>query len=115
MWGRREQEENKRKKHKGSKRKGEKKKGVRKVNFEEETENPEKWEKGIYKYFSGKRKTRKNGGPLLKETGDQVTWDSGKAEVLNEFFGSVFNSKTGLQESQVPDARPEKMYLVEEE
>lgn len=44
-------------------------------------------------------------GPLLKETGDMVTWDSEKAKVRNAFFASVFTSKTGLQESQVSEAR----------
>lgn len=44
-------------------------------------------------------------GPLLKERGDLVTWDSEKAEVQNVFFASVFTSKTGPQEFQVPEAR----------
>ena len=29
-------------------------------------------------------------GPLPKKTGDLVTWDMEKAEVLNDFFASVF-------------------------
>ena len=32
-------------------------------------------------------------GPLWKETGDLVTQDMEKAEVLNRFFASVFTSK----------------------
>lgn len=42
--------------------------------------------------------------PLLKEMGDLVRWDSEKAKVLNAFFATDFTSKTGLQESQVPEA-----------
>lgn len=37
--------------------------------------------------------------------GDLVTRDSEKAKVLNAFFAAAFTSKTGLQESQVPEAR----------
>jgi len=40
-------------------------------------------------------------GPLNK-MGVVVTQDGEKADVLNAFFGSVFTSKTSLQESQVP-------------
>ena len=32
-------------------------------------------------------------GPLQKETEDLVTWDMEKAEVLNDFFASVFTTK----------------------
>lgn len=67
--------------------------------------------------ISDKRKTRENVGPLLKETGDLVTQDSGKAEVLNA-FASVFTSKTSLQESGVTDTnmkgwRKKDVLLVE--
>ncbi|KAK4818694.1 hypothetical protein QYF61_017915 [Mycteria americana] len=46
--------------------------------------------KSFYRYVGDKRKTRENVGPLQKETGDLVTWDMEKAEVLNDFFASVF-------------------------
>ena len=49
--------------------------------------------KKFYKYISDKRKARKNIGPLWKETGDLVMRDVEKAEVLNDFFASVFTSK----------------------
>lgn len=46
--------------------------------------------KGFYKYVNDKRKTRENMDPLQKETGDLVTRDVEKAEVLNDFFASFF-------------------------
>ncbi|KGL94878.1 hypothetical protein N301_02103, partial [Charadrius vociferus] len=46
--------------------------------------------KSLYRYVSDKRTTRENVGPLRKEMGDLVTWDMNKAEVLNDFFASVF-------------------------
>lgn len=57
--------------------------------------------KGFCKYASDRKKTRENMGPLNK-MGVVVTQDGEKADVLNAFFGSVFTSKTSLQESQVP-------------
>lgn len=44
-------------------------------------------------------------GPLLSETGDLVTRDVRKAEAPNAIIASVFASKIGLQESQVPETR----------
>ena len=49
--------------------------------------------KSFYRYVDDKRETRENVGPLWKETGDVVTQDMGKAEVLNDYFVSVFTSK----------------------
>ena len=40
-------------------------------------------------------------GPLWKEAGDLVTWDVEKAELLNNFFASVFNSKCSSHTTQV--------------
>ncbi|GAB0186669.1 hypothetical protein GRJ2_001132200 [Grus japonensis] len=67
-----------------------------------------------------KRKTRKIMGPLLNETGNLVTQDMEKAEVLNAAFASVFTSKTGLQEPQGPEMKgkgcnKEGLSLVEED
>ena len=42
--------------------------------------------KSFYRYVGDKRKTRENVGPLRKGTGDLVTWDMEKAEVLNDLF-----------------------------
>jgi len=42
-------------------------------------------------------------GPLWKEAGDLVTWDVEKAELLNNFFASVFNSKCSSHTAQVAE------------
>ena len=52
-----------------------------------------------------KRKTRENVGPLQKETGDLVTQDMEKAEVLNEFFASVFTGKCSSHTAQVTEGK----------
>jgi len=44
-------------------------------------------------------------GPLLKEVGDLVTQDVEKAEVLNDFFASVFNSKCSSHPTQVAEGK----------
>ena len=44
--------------------------------------------------MSDEGKTRENVGPLWKKTGDLVTQDMEKAEVLNDFFASVFAGKS---------------------
>ncbi|KGL90612.1 hypothetical protein N301_11197, partial [Charadrius vociferus] len=49
--------------------------------------------KSFFKYVSEKRKTRENVGPLQKETQELVTRDRDRAEVLNNFFASVFTGK----------------------
>ena len=50
--------------------------------------------KYFYKYINSKRRTRENLHPFLDAEGNLVTKDQDKVEVLNAFFGSVFNSKT---------------------
>ncbi|GAB0178261.1 cAMP-dependent protein kinase inhibitor alpha [Grus japonensis] len=50
--------------------------------------------KSFYRYVSDKRRTRENMGPLQNETGDLVTQDMEKAEVLSDFFASVFTGKS---------------------
>ena len=42
-------------------------------------------------------------GPLQKETGDLVTQDMEKAEVLNNFFASVFTGKGSSHTAQVTE------------
>jgi len=46
--------------------------------------------KGFYRYVSQKRKVKESVLPLMSKTGKLVTMEEEKAEVLNNFFASVF-------------------------
>ncbi|GAB0190424.1 hypothetical protein GRJ2_001507700 [Grus japonensis] len=61
--------------------------------------------KSFYRYVSEKRRMRENVGPLQNETGDLVTQDMEKAEVLNDFFASVFTGKCLSHAAQVTEGR----------
>ncbi|GAB0204946.1 mitochondrial enolase superfamily member 1 [Grus japonensis] len=61
--------------------------------------------KSFYRYVSDKRRTRENVSPLQKETGDLVTQDMEKAEVLNNFFASVFTGKCLSHTAQVTEGK----------
>ncbi|GAB0176409.1 mitochondrial enolase superfamily member 1 [Grus japonensis] len=61
--------------------------------------------KSFYRYVSDKRRTRENVGPCRNETGDLVTQDMEKAEVLNDFFASVFTGKCLSHTAQVAEGR----------
>ncbi|GAB0199646.1 hypothetical protein GRJ2_002430000 [Grus japonensis] len=61
--------------------------------------------KSFYRYVSDKRRTRENVGPLQNEMGELVTQDMEKAEVLNDFFASVFTGKCLSHTAQVAEGR----------
>ncbi|GAB0187514.1 F-box only protein 11 [Grus japonensis] len=61
--------------------------------------------KSFYRYVSDKRRTRENVGPLQNETGNLVTQDMEKAEVLNDFFASVFTGKCLSHTAQVAEGK----------
>ncbi|GAB0188257.1 mitochondrial enolase superfamily member 1 [Grus japonensis] len=61
--------------------------------------------KSFYRYVSDKRTTRENVGPLWKEMGDLVSWDMEKAEVLNDFFASIFTGKGSSHTTQVTEGK----------
>ncbi|GAB0179938.1 mitochondrial enolase superfamily member 1 [Grus japonensis] len=61
--------------------------------------------KSFYRYVSDKRKTSEYVGPLWKETRDLVTQDMEKAEVLNDFFASVFTRKCSSHTAQVTESK----------
>ncbi|GAB0207214.1 mitochondrial enolase superfamily member 1 [Grus japonensis] len=61
--------------------------------------------KSFYRCVSDKRRMRENVGPLQNETGDLVTQDMEKAEVLNDFFASVFTGKGSSHAAQVTEGR----------
>jgi len=54
---------------------------------------------------SDRSKTRENVGPLWKDTGDLVTQGVEKAEVLTDFFASVFTGKCSSHTTQVSDGK----------
>ncbi|GAB0186348.1 mitochondrial enolase superfamily member 1 [Grus japonensis] len=61
--------------------------------------------KSFYRYVSEKRRMRENGGPLWNETGDRVTQDMEKAEVVNDSFASVLTGECLSYTAQVTEGR----------
>lgn len=52
-----------------------------------------------------RKKLRENWDPLHKETGDLITQDTEKTEVLNDFFVSVISSKCSILTTQVTESK----------
>ncbi|GAB0182184.1 mitochondrial enolase superfamily member 1 [Grus japonensis] len=61
--------------------------------------------KSFYRCVNEKRRMRENVGPLRNEMDDLVTQDMEKAEVLNDFFASVFTGKCLSHTAQVTEGR----------
>ncbi|KFV15150.1 hypothetical protein N340_13388, partial [Tauraco erythrolophus] len=59
--------------------------------------------KNFYRYVSDKKRSRENVSTFRKETVDLATRDMEKAEVLNDFFASVFTGKRSSCTAQVTE------------
>ncbi|KAM6103455.1 uncharacterized protein LJ206_014212 [Theristicus caerulescens] len=57
--------------------------------------------KGFYRYINQKRKVKESIPPLMSKTGKLITTDKEKAEVLNNFFASVFTGNLSPHASRV--------------
>ncbi|KAK4818984.1 hypothetical protein QYF61_022651 [Mycteria americana] len=78
--------------------------GVRKAeaqleqNLARDTKNNKK---GFYVYINQKRKVKESVSPLMNKNGDLISTDEEKAEVLNNFFASVFSGNHSPHPSPV--------------
>ncbi|TRZ24782.1 hypothetical protein HGM15179_002336 [Zosterops borbonicus] len=61
--------------------------------------------KSFYRYTTDKRKSRESTGPLQKEMGDLIIWDTKKVEVLNIFFALVFTDRCSSHTTQVSEGK----------
>jgi len=75
----------------------------------------------FYKYINHKKKAKENLHPLLDVGENIANKDEEKAEVLNGFFVSVFNSQTGYSQGSQPpvledrDGEQNKTPIIQEE
>ena len=74
-----------------------------------------------YKHVNNKKRTKGNLHPLLDAEMNIATKHEEKAEVLNAFFSSVFNSQTGYSQGSQPsvledrDGEQNKPPIIQEE
>ena len=69
--------------------------GIRKAKAQMElnlVRNFKKYKKGFYRYIGQKKQPKEIILPLVNEKGELATTDMEKAEVLNEFFASLFTT-----------------------
>ncbi|KAK4815948.1 hypothetical protein QYF61_010442 [Mycteria americana] len=59
-------------------------------------------EKGFYRYVSQKKKVKESVCPVMNTTGKLVTTDDKKADVVNNFFASVFTGNLSSHTSRGP-------------
>ncbi|KFR01676.1 hypothetical protein Y956_12986, partial [Nipponia nippon] len=57
--------------------------------------------KGFYRHINQKKKVKENVPPLMSSSGELITTDEEKAEVLNNFFASVFTGNPSPHTSRV--------------
>lgn len=62
-----------------------------------------KGNRNVFRCIRDKKVVKEDMGPLQKENGDLVMMDTEKAEVLHDYFASVFTGKGSSGTTQVPE------------